>query len=284
MKRIKDLTAKRVIAALKNYGLVSLGSLILAIGYAVFIVPHNIVPGGVFGLSIVINKLTNLPVGMVALTINLPLLFWGSKVLGLRTGIKTALAMVMISVFLDTISSILGNQIVVDDILVSSVFGGILIAVAIVLVMKGGATTGGNDILVRIISKQIKLPYSQLILIINGVVVLMGVIVFRDFTLATYCIIAIFSTSKMLEYLLKKAGQNKTLLVFSDKNQAIENEFLTRENDLKNSVQLIHQDSEKKMILITKNNRKLGYIEQVIYKIDDQAKVIALESSVGLGI
>ena len=282
--KIISLIRKVKIRALKDYGLVILGSLILALAYTLFIVPHNIVPGGVLGISIIINRVTGLSIGMIALCINIPLLIWGSNVLGKRTGVKTALSMILMSLFIDLINAMIQHKVVIDDILVSSVFGGIFIAIAIITVMAGGATTGGNDILVRIITKKSNIPYSQLILVVNGLVVIAGIFVFGDPTLAAYCIIAIFSVSKTLEYLLKKSGQNKTLLVFSEKNKSIKAAFLADSNKLNKSVQLIHQDSDQKLILITKNNKKLTDIERAIYNVDDKAKVIALESSIGIGV
>ncbi len=265
-----------------NFGLVVLGSLVLALGYGLFIVPHNVVPGGVFGLSIVINQLIGLPVGIIALGINIPLLFWGTKVLGRRTGIKTAVSMVSVSMFLDLITYLTNNQIIVDDILVSTLFGGVLIATAIGIVMSAGATTGGNDIFVRIIGSKINLPFSQLILIVDGIIVLIGVIVFGDFTLAAYCIIAIIAISKTVDYIINHADKNKTLLIFSGQNKAIQAELLANVKVTENIVKLVHHDSDRKMIVITKNTKKLNQIEQIIYSVDAKADVIALESSLGL--
>ncbi len=272
---------KRVLTKydLKDYGLVLFGSAILAVGYSLFIVPHNIVPGGVFGLSIVINQLTRLPVGMIALAINIPLLIWGIKILGIRTGIKTAFSMVTVSFFIDMITYSTKGKVIVDDILVSSIFGGIMIALAIAIVMRANATTGGNDIFVRIIGKKIKMPFSQLILIVDGAIVLIGVIVFSDFTLAAYCIIAIFSISKTIDYLMKRASGNKTLLVFSERNESIRKAVSSDLNLGKNIVEMIHQDSNEKMIIVAKNNRKLDQIKAIIDGIDDKAYVISVESN-----
>lgn len=264
---------------LKSYGLVFLGSLVLAIGYVVFIVPHHIVPGGIFGLSIVINHLGGLSVGTIALLINIPLLLWGAKVLGKETGIKTAFSMVMVSVLIDGISVLTGGRIYVNDVLVSSIFGGILIGLAVFIVMGAGATTGGNDILVRIISRWVKLPYSSLILIVDGVVVLLGTYVFEDFTMAAYCIIAIVSISKTIDHFLKKSNQNQTVLVFSKKNNSIKKELESHESVNKRILKLIHHDSNEKMILVTNANKPIHTIEELIYKVDSDAYISVLDSN-----
>ena len=170
-------------------------------------------------------------------------------------------------------------EIIVNDILVSAIFGGVIIGSAITMVMNSGATTGGNDIFARIIMKWIKRPYSQLILIVNSIIVLLGVIVFGDFTAAAYSVIVIFTVSKTLEYLMKKSEQNKTVLVFSKQNKKIQDQFMSKGNIPNEMVELVHQDSDGKMILVTKNNQKLNKVENLIYKIDPKAYIITLESN-----
>ena len=262
-----------------SYSQVLLGSLILAVGYSFFIVPHHIVPGGIFGLSIVIKELTGGSVGMISLCLNIPILLWGTKVLGTKTGAKTAFSMITVATLVDAILYFTEGEILVDDVLVSSVFGGVLIGVAVAIVMNSGATTGGNDILVRIISKYIKLPFSQLILIIDAIIVIVGVVVLGDFTMAAYCIIAILSISKTIEYFLNKNLQNKTLLIFSQKNKEIEREILNNRILGSDTIKLMHHDSEEKMVLITKNNKKIRNIKDVINKVDSKAHVIILNSN-----
>jgi len=264
---------------LVSYGWVFLGSFILAVAYALFIIPHAIVPGGILGLSIVGNELTSVSIGILALCINIPLLLWGTKVLGRKVGIKTAFSMILVSLFIDLLTIMTQNKAYVDDVLVSVLFGGVIIGVAVAIVMNAGATTGGNDILVRILATKIKLPYSQLILIIDGAVILLGIFVFEDFTMAAYSIIAIIAISKTIDYYIKKALQNRTVLVFSKKNLLIQEELLNDTKSTNNVLKLIHHDANDKLILITKNNKKLAPLENLIYKIDPDAHVSVLESN-----
>ncbi|MFL0352328.1 YitT family protein [Xanthomarina sp. GH4-25] len=281
MKNRFILTLKKdiVLKELKSYTWVFAGSVLLAITYVVFIIPHNIVPGGILGLSIVINKLTGLSIGLLALMINIPLLLWGTKVLGVKTGIKTAFSMVLVSFYIDVFSNLLNNKIYVEDVLVSSVFGGVIIGLSVFIVMNAGATTGGNDILVRILATKIKLPYNQLILIIDGIVILLGVLVFEDFTMAAYSIIAIIAISKTIEYFMKKSLKNMTLFVFSSKNILIQESILKNKKHTDGILKLIHYDANGKLILITKNTKKIEMVRELIYKIDPNATITVLESN-----
>ncbi|NQX96791.1 MAG: YitT family protein, partial [Flavobacteriales bacterium] len=85
---------------LKSYGLVLFGAVVLSIGYSLFIVPHKLVPGGVFGLSIVAFEMLGMSIGVIALIINIPLLLWGTRVLGKKTVLKTAFFMITSSLFI----------------------------------------------------------------------------------------------------------------------------------------------------------------------------------------
>ncbi len=262
-----------------SYGLVILGSVILSIGYAFFIVPHNIIPGGIFGLSIAINEVLGLSVGITSMFINIPILLIGMKVLGRKEGVKTTLSMFIVSFGIDLIASITQNKTIVEDVLVSSIFGGILIGVAIAFAMNGGATTGGTDIIVRLLQKYFRVPFSQLTMIINLIIVFIGVIVFNDFTMAAYCLIAIFATSKTIEYYQNKAIENRTVLVFSTKNKEIQNELKNTTNLVGKSIKLIHHDSDEKMILVTNDTKKLFRIEEAILKVDPDAHIVILDSN-----
>lgn len=280
MKNILSITLRKeyLLTELKSYIWVFIGSLILSVAYVLFIIPHNVVPGGILGLSIVINEITGLSIGLAALFINIPLLLWGTKVLGAKTGVKTAFSMVLVSFFIDLFSILTEGKIFIDDVLVSSVFGGVIIGLCVSIVMRAGATTGGNDILVRILATKIKMPYSQLILIIDGLIILLGTFVFKDFTMAAYSVIAIIAISKTIEYNMNKSVQNKTLFVFSPKNVLIQEELLKNNADADNLLKMIHKDTSGKMILITKNTKKLEKVKDIIYNIDPGASITVLES------
>ncbi|WP_233885650.1 YitT family protein [Tenacibaculum piscium] len=270
-------------AEFKNYGLVFIGSLIVALAFALFIVPYNIVPGGVFGLGIILSELIGFSsIGVIALCINIPLLLWGTSLLGKKTGFKTAFFMISSSFLLDIISLFTKNKVLIDDILLSSILGGILIGVTIFLVKKAGATTGGQDILARILATKINISFNQLILIIDALIIISGVLTFGNYKIATYCLITIIATSKTIDYFMKQDIQNKTMLVFSKKNALIQKNIMGDTTIYQKFIKIIHQDSSEKMILITKNNKNLSVIESIIYNTDPDAEIITLASNFSL--
>jgi uncharacterized membrane-anchored protein YitT (DUF2179 family) len=275
----KKINKVNVLIEAKDYGFVLLGALVLSLGYSLFIVPHKLVPGGVFGLSIVAVEVIGLSVGLLALLINIPLLLWGTKVLGRKTVLKTGLFMVSSSFFLDSIGLLTANAIIIDDILVSALFGGLLVGTSIFITKTGGATTGGSDIVARILSEKVNLEFSQLLLIMDAIVIVLGIITFKDYTMAAYCIITIVTTSKTIGHYSKKNEQNKTILIFSENNALIQNAINEDETVKEDVVKLINNTADGKLVLVAKNGKRLNNVEQFVYKTDPNAHVVALETT-----
>jgi uncharacterized membrane-anchored protein YitT (DUF2179 family) len=265
----------------RNYALVILGSLLVALGYNFFIMPHKIVPGGIFGFSIVLNQIINYPVGTIALCINIPLLIWGIRVLGGSFGVKTILAMLLGSFFIDGFTYLFGNPILTKDLLVSSMFGGGIIGLGIALVITGGATTGGTDIIAQIFSKWTKMPIGRLFLLIDGIIVLTSLIVFKDIDIAPYCIIAIFCISKTVDAVLMGMDSKKAALIISEKHQEIRDQILNmdRGGTYLKGEGLFYKDHEKKIIFTALNSKELGQLESFVKGIDPEAFIATLNTN-----
>ena len=143
----------------KAYGLIIAGAFIVAAGYDLFITPYKIVPGGVYGISIVLHYLLGTQVGMVALLFNIPLTLLAVKILGPRFGAKTVTGFVLTSVFVDVIAHFRGDApLVENDALLSSIFGGLFIGVGVGLIFKAKATSGGSDVISMILNKYTNIP------------------------------------------------------------------------------------------------------------------------------
>lgn len=279
MKTLRRIqTYDKLVVEVKNYGLLSVGAALVAIAYSLFLIPHNIVAGGILGLSMVVHEQISLSIGMIALMINIPLLILGIAILGKKAGFKTAIFMVLISALLEMFSFLKTSEYVVNDVLLSSVFGGVVIGLSIYLVKSVGATTGGNDILAQVVSKKIKIEFHQFILSFNIVVVSLGAITFGDYTVAAYCLVSIIATSKTIDYFMKENVKSKTVLVFSEQNDVIQKLLQEEVDDVNGVLKLVHRDTTDKLIVVTKNTRRLEFIQQLIYAIDPKAKIVVFDS------
>jgi len=279
----KPVTVEKTFSKLwfYNYSKVILGAFILAFGVVYFIIPFHIVPGGVFGISIIVNHLTGLPVGALALVINIPLFIWGIKVLGARFGVKTFLAIVLTSAFIDLLTYLSGGKALTDDILVSSMFGGVFVGVGISLAIRADATTGGTDIIAQIISKYTKIPVGQLFLIIDGLIVLSSVIVFRKIDLAPYAIIAIFCISKTVDAILSGLDHRKAVFIVSREHEKIRKvilENLDRGGTYLMAKGLFYTEEDRRIIFSALSRKEVARLQNFIKKIDPDAFLAVLDT------
>lgn len=185
-----------------NYSLIFIGSFILAAGFVFFITPYKFVPGGVYGIGIVFHHLTKgllpffpegFPIGLFGLILNIPLTITGIKILGPRFGVKTVLGFFLTSLFMDGLTMYWGyHPLVEDNALLSSIFGGLLLGFGLGLIFKSKASSGGSDIVAMIMAKYTRLPLGQLLIYIDSIIVLLGLIVFRDWSIPLYSWIVIF--------------------------------------------------------------------------------------------
>ena len=141
---------------IQDYSMITVSSVIYAVGISLFLDPNNLAPGGVTGIAIIINRLCGLPTGTLILLLNVPLLCIGIWKFGWRFLLSTSYAILLISLVTDLIAPI---GAVTRDPLLASVIGGALSAVALGLIFRAGATTGGIDIVVRLL--RIRYPYLR---------------------------------------------------------------------------------------------------------------------------
>jgi uncharacterized membrane-anchored protein YitT (DUF2179 family) len=271
---------------LLHYSLIVVGSFILAAGFVLFITPYKIVPGGVYGISIVLHHLFGTPVGLVALAFDIPLTIIGIKVLGPRFGVKTVVGFVLTAVFVDTLTYFYGAEPLVEgDPLLSSIFGGLFVGLGLGLIFKSRATSGGSDIIAMIIGKYTKLPVGQLMIIVDSAIVIVGLFAFQDWKIPLYSLIVIFITGKVIDTVLEGANYDKVLLIVSDKTQEIRNKII---NDLNRGGTLLngqglYSNVERKIVFTVVNRRETVMLQDYINTIDPTAFVTVINANEILG-
>jgi uncharacterized membrane-anchored protein YitT (DUF2179 family) len=278
-----------------SYSLIVIGSVILAAGFVFFISPYKIVPGGVYGIAIVIHYLTaglfswapsGLPIGLMGLIMNIPLTIVGIRILGPRFGVKTVVGFVLTSVFMDIITYFYGEAPLVEgDALLSSLFGGVLVGIGLGLIFKSKATSGGSDIVAMIIAKYTRLPLGQLMIYVDSAIVLIGLLVFADWKIPLYSWIVIYVTGKTIDVVLQGMSVDKTLFIISDKFEEIRNRII---NDLNRGGTYIpgkgmYNGSDKTIIFTVVNRREMALLEEYIHEIDPTAFLTVLEANEILG-
>ncbi len=258
----------------------------MAAGFVLFISPHKLVPGGVYGIAIMIHHLLGFPIGLTALCMDIPLTLIGIKILGPRFGVKTVTGFVSTAVFVDLLSFIWGSEALVpDDPLLSSIFGGILVGIGLGLVFKSRATSGGSDIIAMIIAKYTRLPLGQLLIYIDSAIVLLGLIAFNDWKIPLYSWIVIIITGKVIDTVLEGVNYEKTIFIISDKYEALKEKII---KDLNRGGTFIHgkgmyNGSEKTIIFTVVNRRELTILQDYILKVDPGAFLTVINANEILG-
>lgn len=274
---------------LYEYSLIVVGAFILAVGYVFFINPYNIVPGGVYGIGIVVHHLVPaIPVGAFGLAVNIPLTLLGIRILGPKFGIKTVLGMVLASVFMDSLTFIINNEDplgLANDLLLSSIFGAILIGLGLGLIFRSRATSGGSDIIAMIFAKYSNLPVGQLLIIVDSVIVLLGLIIFRDWKIPLYSWLVIYITGQVIDIVLKGFSYDNALMIVSEKHEEIKEKILV--NLERGGTYLkgegMFTGEQKNVIFVVVSRRELTILKNWINQIDKNAFVTVIDTREILG-
>ncbi len=220
MKKKKKSIGKRIL----QYVMMTVAAAIYALGISLFLDPNSLAPGGVSGVSIILNRVTGMDTGTLILLLNIPIMLFGAWKFGMRFMVATIYSTFMASMFINGMS---GRGPVTEDPLLAALVGGSLIAVGIGLTFRAGSTTGGTDIIIRYL--RIKLPYlktGSLMLALDAMVVTASALVFRDVERALYAGISIGVTSFVLDLVLYGRDGAKMIYIISDHAREISDRLL----------------------------------------------------------
>lgn len=276
--------------ALKSWSFLITGSLVLSVGFVLFMNPYRVVPGGVYGLGIVLHELfPAIQVGTYGLICDIPLLLIGLKVFGRMFGVKTITSALLIPFFMNTMTYIVGNDPatmfggnmnLTDDMFLVCVFGGVLIGTGIGLIIKAHATSGGTDILAMLLTKYAKFTFSKGVLLVDSCVVLFGMIVLGDWRLPLYSLVTIFVTTRMIDYIIDGASYDKLLFIISERKDEIREyilEYMDRGGTyIKSSGMYTNQDRD--MIFVVVSRSEVSMVQDKIHEIDKDAFVVVVNA------
>lgn len=288
MKLKLKLTGEELISQLKNLALVIVGTLVLAFGCAIFVVPFDLVTGGVTGLSIIIDHVIGsiIPIDVIIAIITWGLFFLGLIFLGRDFAIKTLASTVIypiaISLFMKMVSpDTLGGILYLDTasdiaLIISALFGGLCIGTGCALTFLGGGSTGGVDIIAFIICKYVKKwKSSTVIFVVDATAVVLGLFVIGDLIHTLLGVVSAWICAMVIERIFIGSGQAFTAQIVTNKpdeiNFAIRNEVM-RTTTIFNAVGG-YSGEEKSVVSVTFTMRQYAILMNVINRIDPTAFV-----------
>ncbi len=263
---------------------INLGLIMLAVSLVIFLIPAKIAPGGVSGIATIVYYKFHITPGVTMLILNIPIFIAGIFSFGKSYGVKTLYSMVALSLYTDFIGFLFGFKGITSNILLSSLYGGILAGMGVGIVMYFGGSTGGTDIVAQILNKYSKIPIGYSLMVVDAFVLCSAAVVFGAEP-ALYAIIALFSTGKMIDMVLKGINHTKVAYIISDKYSEIRELILydiNRGGTSLNASGLFTQN-EKKVIMTVIKNREIHDLRESIKTIDPDAFIIITDAHEVLG-
>lgn len=269
-----------------NHLKVVVGAVMVAAGFNLFVIPHDVVPGGVVGLAQIVGEWTGWPVGLVSLAINLPLLAVGSRLMGPRYGLKTFLAMLIIGVGVDAMAHWRGTEPVLINELVSVVFGGLSIGGGISLILRGKGNAGGTPLVGQLIARVLRIPMGRAMFYTDSAVIGLALLTWRNPDLVAYALICLFAISRTVDLALNGLEASKAVLVISDKHDQIRSlvlDDLERGGTYLCAKGLYNPDEERQVILSALSVREAVVLQKQIKDIDPGAFCMVFDTSQVIG-
>ena len=294
----------------KTWFLILLGSTLLAAGYVFFISPYNIVPGGVYGASIVLHNIfPSIQVGTFGYMFDIPLLILAFIIFGGQFGSRTIVAALYTPGCMNIItklsfpneealqnldpSQMLGGILDLSDHLMLATFiGSVFLGVGVGLVVRNQATTGGTDIVAMMIQKYCHIGFSNAVLIADSVVVISGLLVIgfglgtgkpdpEGWMLSLYSLVTIYVTSRVLEFTIKGSSSNKVIYIILNKHSQTLKDFILY--DLDHSATYIesrgmYSNDEKEMIFLVVPNKDVPRVHSTIHELDPTAFIVVSDA------
>lgn len=259
--------------------LVLLGSLLYAIAINAFIVPHKLLSGGIAGISLLFQYVTNIPSGYWVFILNVPVFILGLRKVDKDFVFFSLIGMLSMSGFL-IITKNIGNLLIVDDIVVSTIFGAAISGVGMGIIFKNRASQGGTDIIAVIIRNKNGAKMSTLYFILNGVIVLFGVFV-TNLKLTLYTVVLMYIKSLVIDKVITGFDQKKMIMVVTQKEKQVSSEIMSK---IGRGVTFLNGEGaytgdSKKVIYCIVTLKELARTKKIIEDIDDAALISVMDAA-----
>lgn len=275
--RSHPAAAERVLSYLQ----ILVGCFFGAAAYPLFLTPNSIAPGGVTGIATILNHLFQLPVGTVSLALNIPLFLIGYKAMGRIFVFRSLVATVLFSVLID----LLPFRPMTMDPLLATLYGGVLLGAGLGLIMRGGATTGGSDMVARMVNKKLSFISTGAFLFIIDCVVVLAAGILIGTSEALYALINIFLSAKIMDAVIIGFTGNKACYIISDKWEVITKRIFSELD--RGVTQLVsrggYTGTERLTLLCVISRSEIMTLKRIISEEDERAFIIIVEAHETIG-
>ena len=273
----EKLERKKAFKMVWDYVMITVFSLTYAVGISLFLDPNNLAPGGVSGISIMLSRITPIPTGTWILVINVPILVLGLWKFGVKFLISTIYCTIVSSAFVNMFSTFAP---LTTDKLLAAAAGGTIMAISMGMILKAGATTGGVDIIVKVLRLKYRhLKTGNLYLIMDAVVVALSGIMFRNLETALYAAVAIFVSSVVMDTVLYGKDGAKMIYIISDHPKQITERLLADLDIGVTALQGAYSGKEKKVLMCVMRKPLAPKAQQIVKEEDSEAFMIVSDAT-----
>ena len=280
LERVRQLRRNRRNEAagriIRDYALIVLGSVLLAVSMHLFFIPHQLVAGGLSGTAQLINNFTGWPIGTVSFVLNIPLFVLGWFYLGgHRFLARTVFSSFVFAVVLDGLQLLWPDVVITDDLALNALYGGVTAGVAVGLIFRARATSGGTDILARMLERKFGTPLSQAYLYTDGIVVFLAGLAF-GWERALYAVIALYVGGVLVEVTLNGSNIMRVATIITTEPQAVADRILA---DMERGVtewsgRGMYTGTERHILLCAVSRTDTVMLKAIIHEADPHAFVI----------
>ena len=272
-------THKREI--LMAYAQIFIGSVIGAAAYPAFLIPNNIAPGGLTGVATILNYLAGWPVGITALVLNIPLFLIGYRTMGKVFAFRSLVATALFTILID----ILPLKPVSEDPLLGTLFGGVVLGIGLGLILRGGATTGGSDMIARMVHRRFSFITVGMFLFALDFLVVLAAAIFIGGTEALYAMIDIYVCGRVIDAVMVGFGGNKACFVMTDAWQKITGRVL---NEIERGCTLLeargaYSGTSRPVVMCVMSRQEMTALKRIVQEEDEKAFMFITEAHEALG-
>lgn len=257
---------------IKAYGLISIGLFIMALGWTAFLIPNELLGGGVTGIGTLVFWVTGIPVGVTFLAVNVILLIIGIRILGFGFGIKTIFSIIVTASLFSVLQYYIREPFVTDRFM-AAIIGGIMGGAGIGLVFTQGGSTGGTDIVAMIINKYRRISHGKILLALDVVIISSSYLVFKNIETLVHGFVIMAVASYVIDLILTGNKQSVQLFIFSKKSHEIADRI---GSEAKRGVTFIkgtgwYSKTDHDILMIITRRMESAHVFRIIKEVDPEA-------------
>jgi uncharacterized membrane-anchored protein YitT (DUF2179 family) len=275
---------KRFLSALYDYGLITVGALIVAANVPLFLQPNHVISSGITGIGMLLNYRWGLPIGMATLAINLPLLLAGTRWGGGLSVffVRTVYAVAVLTIGIDLLGQVLPP--IPSDPLIYTLFGGLLDGLGIGLVLRGRGTTGGTDIIAQLVDRYTGIPFGMVFVGVNGAILLATTFVVGIEPML-YALVVNFISGRVVDVVQEGISYARACMIVTSKEKEIRRTILEK---LDRGVTVIearggYTEAPRPALYVVVSRAQVTVLKRMIADIDPRAFVVVTEAHEVLG-